>query len=340
MQRPKVWYLPPESHTRLVFRPESYRELLQRYDVRATEGERLITTAEAAQEAWQFDAIVTGWSSPPFSEEGLAKAEGLRIVAHSAGSVKHLFSERIVREILQPRAVVVFSANRAIAHNVAEATIGYLIAFSRRWFDQVQVIRASDGWSDPAIPKTGRFLTGATVGLISASTVGREVIRLLQPFDTRILVYDPQLTPEEACDLGVERLELDEVFAGSDFVSIHAPSIPATRQMVGRRQLRLLREGALLANTSRGSVVDHDALVEEARSGRFQVVLDVTEPEPLPAGHPLRRLPNVYVTPHVSGAGEYGYLRIGDTTLAALDDCFAGRPVAGRVDLGRWDLLA
>src|SRR5262249_38303951 len=152
---------------------------------------------------------------------------------------------------------------------------------------------------DPAVPHGGRYLRGAVVGLVSASTVGREVIRLLQPFDVTILLYDPYLTDADVRSLGVTKGSLDELFGRSEIVSLHAPSIPATRHMIGAEQLRRLRDGALLINTSRGSVIDHDALVAEARAGRIRVLLDVTDPEPLPLDHPLRALPNVQLTPHV-----------------------------------------
>jgi phosphoglycerate dehydrogenase-like enzyme len=340
MSRPRVRYLPPPSHTALVFRPEVYARLCDCFDLVATEGEARLTTEELEQGIDQYDAVVTGWGSPRFSAAALERAERLRLVAHSAGSVKFLFTPELVRDYLIPRGIAVTSANLAIAYNVAEATIGYLIAFSRGWFEQVQYIRETEGWANPAVPKSGQFLRGATVGIVSASTVGREVIRLLRGFDVRILVYDPGLFGPGVKNPGFELRSLDDLFAEADFVSLHAPSIPATRHMIGRDQLRRLRDGALLVNTSRGSVLDHDALLEEARTGRIKVVLDVTEPEPLPGDHPLCRLPNVYITPHVSGAGRDGYLRIGNLTAAALYECFDGRPIASAVDLSRWDELA
>jgi len=111
--------------------------------------------------------------------------------------------------------------------------------------------------------------------------------------------------------------------------------------MIGRQQLRRLRDGAVFVNTSRGAVVDHDALYQEAATGRIQVQLDVTDPEPLPPEHPLRKLPNVVITPHTSGAGNYGYLTIGDMTVQALEDFFAaGKPVSGQVRLDDWARLA
>jgi phosphoglycerate dehydrogenase-like enzyme len=215
-----------------------------------------------------------------------------------------------------------------------------MIMVPRRFVEQTTAIRTTGGWRDPGAGRAGLYLRGATVGLVSASTVGREVIRLLQPFDVRVLVYDPFLSERDAGRLDVERVELDDLFGRADIVSLHAPSIPATRHMVGAAQLAKLRDGALLINTSRGTVLDHDALLREAESGRIRVVLDVTDPEPLPAGHPLRALPNVYLTPHVSGGGAYGYHRIGDLTLEALEACFTDRPVVGAVDWSRYELLA
>jgi phosphoglycerate dehydrogenase-like enzyme len=215
-----------------------------------------------------------------------------------------------------------------------------MIMVPRRFVEQTTAIRTSGAWRDADAPANALYLRGATVGLVSASTVAREVIRLLRPFDVRVLVYDPYLSDRDAGRLDVEKVELDALFERSDIVSLHAPSIPATRHMIGAAQLARLRDGTLLINTSRGSVLDHDALFKAAETGRFRVVLDVTEPEPLPTDHPLRRLPNVYLTPHGSGGGAYGYFKIGDWTLEALEAFFAERPVAGAVDWSRYELLA
>lgn len=337
---PRIWYVPPESHTEKVFRPEVFAGLRERYDLVVTEGERRVSQAEVTEQAAGFDAIITGWGSPAFAPQALAGAERLRLIAHSAGSVKFLLPGSIVPDILVPRGVTVACANRALAYNVAEATVGYLIAIPRMWHEHIGAIRHQGEWLHPDLPKSGQFLSGGTVGLVSASTVAREVIRLLKPFPVRILVYDPLLSEAGARELGVERRELDALFAEADFVSLHAPSIPATRHMIGRGQVAAMKSGALLINTARGSILDHDALLEEARRGRIRVVLDVTDPEPLPPDHPLRALPNVYLTPHVSGAGAYGYFLIGDMTAAAVDAFFAGRPVEGAVNLRRWEELA
>ncbi|MBT5872208.1 MAG: hydroxyacid dehydrogenase, partial [Candidatus Latescibacteria bacterium] len=105
-------------------------------------------------------------------------------------------------------------------------------------------------------------------------------------------------------------------------------------------QLRLLRDGATFINTSRGSVLDHEALYQEAQTGRILVHLDVTDPEPLPPEHPLRPLENVTITPHTSGSGTYGYREIGRTIVESLEHHFSGQSVPGSVPLDKWEQLA
>jgi phosphoglycerate dehydrogenase-like enzyme len=210
---------------------------------------------------------------------------------------------------------------------------------SHRLMDHALVIRNTSGWRNPEVPSNGKSLMGSTVGIVSASKVGRNVIELLKPFKVDILVYDPYLSDWDAGRLGVKKADLDDLFVKSDFVTLHAPSIPQTRHIIGEKQLKLLRDGAVLINTSRGSVIDHSALLAEAQTGRIFVALDVTDPEPLPPDSPFRKLNNVILTPHVSGAGYYGYYMIGTTTLQALEDYFAKKPVDGAVDFSKYELI-
>jgi phosphoglycerate dehydrogenase-like enzyme len=154
------------------------------------------------------------------------------------------------------------------------------------------------------------------------------VIELLRPFDLRVLVSDPYFGEAEAAQLGVERRALDELLACADVVSLHAPALPSTRHLLDRRRLGLLRDGAVLVNTARGSLVDHDALLAELRAGRISAVLDVTDPEPLPADSPLFTLPNVVLTPHIAGALGTEVRRLGDLAIEELARYAAGRPFA------------
>jgi phosphoglycerate dehydrogenase-like enzyme len=339
MGKPRVLYIPTVSHTERVFKNETYQRMLERFDVKVNGTDTNYTAEQVAEEIRGFDGLVTGWGTPHLSESVFENADKLRIIAHSAGSVKG-FLRGAVEEYILPRNICVFSANGAIAYNVAEATIGLLIMTCRRFMDHALAIREKGVWKSRDIPSNGTYLTGSTVGIVSASKVGRAVIDLLKPFNVEILVYDPYLSEWEAGRLDVKKVELDELFARSDFVSLHAPSISETNKMIGGKQLKAMRDGAVLVNTSRGSVIDHDALLAELQTGRIMAALDVTTPEPLPPESPFRKLTNVIITPHVSGAGFYGYYMIGTTTLQALEDFFAGKPVKGAVDFSRYAVLA
>ncbi len=138
------------------------------------------------------------------------------------------------------------------------------------------------------------------MGVVSASLTGRRLIRLLAPFGCEVRVYDPYLSQEEADSLGVQRGSLEEVMT-SAIVSVHTPALAATHHLVDRHHLAQIPDGAIFVNSSRGSVVDEAALQDELVSGRFSAVLDVFDHEPLTSDHPLRRLPNVMLTPHVAG---------------------------------------
>jgi phosphoglycerate dehydrogenase-like enzyme len=337
MSKPKILYIPTNSHTERVFKKETYQRMLDQFDVKVNSTNTNYTTEKIAEEIKGFDGLVTGWGTPNLGEAIFENADKLGIIAHSAGSVKG-FLRGVAEKYIIPRNICVFSANKAIAYNVAEATVGLLIMTCRRFMDHTLAIREGLWHSD--VPSNGLYLTGSTVGIISASTVGRIVIELLKPFKVKILVYDPYLSDWDAGRMGIQKVGLDELFASSDFVSLHAPSISETNKMVGANQLKALRDGAVLINTSRGSVIDHDALLAELQTGRISAALDVTTPEPLTPDSPFRKLKNVILTPHVSGAGFYGYYMIGTTTLQALEDFFADKPVDGAVDFSRYSVLA
>ncbi len=339
MKKHKVLYLPTEAITRRVFSPEDFAQLTEEFHVTVNPTGTSMTTEALAKVIGEYDALITSWeASPELTADVMENAAKLQIIAHAAGSVKHFVSQEIIEKYLKPRGIVVFSGANAIAYNVAESTIGMMIMTARNWLNQARYIRETGGWRSPELCLEEQYLMGATVGVISASMVGRQVLRLLQPWDCQILLYDPYVSAQEAEALGAEKAELDELFRRSDIVTIHAPSIPETYKMIGAQQLRLLRDGATLVNTSRGSVIDEQALVEQAP--RLRICLDVTDPEPPLPDSPLRQSENIVLLPHVAGAGAYGYRKIGEATLQALRDHFAGRRVRGAVDYERFSILA
>lgn len=262
------------------------------------------------------EVLLTSWGAPPVDAAALANAPRLKAIVHAAGSVK-----RIVGADCWRRGIVVSSAAGANAVPVAEYTLAMVLLAGKRVLTAAHDYHRRGG-RPPIREPTGNY--GRTVGIVGASRVGRRVVELLRPFDLEVVVSDPLLDDPDS--LGVRRVELDELCAASDVVSLHAPAVPATRHMIGRRQLGLMRDGATLINTARGALVDHAALLAELAVGRISAVLDVTEPEPLPVDSPFFDLPNVLVTPHVAGAQGLEVQRLGASAVAELERYARGLP--------------
>ncbi|MEM9622020.1 MAG: hydroxyacid dehydrogenase [Pseudomonadota bacterium] len=261
-----------------------------------------------AEHLSQVEVLVTSWGCPRIDEQIIDQAPRLRLVAHLAGSVKGFIDDAVWR-----RGVQVVNAVAANAVPVAEFTVAAVLFANKRVFQlnqfylKYQENRAP--WTREA-PGVGNY--NKTVGIIGASHVGRLVISHLQRFDLRILLYDPYMTPLEARKLGAFKVGLTELLSQSHTVSVHAPLLNDTRHMLGARELALMADGATLINTARGAIVDAQALTAELRSGRLYAVLDTTDPEVLPPGHPLFNLPNVFLTPHIAGS-------LGDETQRLTD---------------------
>jgi phosphoglycerate dehydrogenase-like enzyme len=335
----KVLSLPPRSHIEMMFSPDDWAALCGEFDVCENHETHQKNSGQLREVIGEFDAVLTGWGSPRFTREVLEAAPNLQIVAHTAGTPRAIFDDDEVSDFLIPRGIIVYSGAHGIALNVAEMTIGLMIMMARRLPQhEVAFHQKKRGGADQ--PRNARGLLGATVGIVSASMVGRQTLRFLQPFGCEILLFDPLVSGEQARLLGAQKVELDELFERSDIVTLHAPNLPATQGMVGAVQLAKLRDGAAFINTSRGSVVDQEALLRECQNGRIFAALDVTTPEPLPADSDFWNLPNVFLTPHIAGQGKAGYERVGNGALQALRDCFAGRPVSGAVPLERYEFVA
>lgn len=239
------------------------------------------------------EVLYTSWWCPPITHDVLDKAPGLRAVVHAAGSVKHHITEACWQ-----RGILVSSAAAANAEPVAEYTLASILFANKRVLDIARLYREHRAplELDVRFPGFGNYRR--TVGIVGASRIGRRVIELLRPFELDVLVADPYLTD----DLGVPHVELDELFERCDVISLHAPSLPETRHLVDAGRLARMRDGATLINTARGALVDQDALIAELARGRLYAVIDVTEPDLLPADSPLYDLPNVLLTPHIAGS--------------------------------------
>jgi phosphoglycerate dehydrogenase-like enzyme len=272
------------------------------------------------------DGCLTSWGVARLDADVIAAAPRLQILAHMGSSVT-----RFVSDALWAQGVRVTTAAPALARDVAVTTLGLIIVGLKRIWPLGRHVRAG-GWREsPYWPS--RELYAKTVGIVGASHVGRHVIDLLRPFGTRILLYDPYVSPEEAAGLGVTKAELDDLLRQADVVSLHAPAKPETHHLLNAGRLALMKDDALLVNTARGTLMDEAALVDELRQGRFFAFLDVTDPEPPAADSPLRHLDNVVVTPHLAGCIE-DCGRLGEMAVEEMRRHFAGEPPLYEVTAG------
>jgi len=268
----------------------------------------------------EAEVLLGHWGCPRLDEAMLARAPRLGLVAYAAGTVKE-----VVTDAVFARGIRVTSGAPANAEPVAEFTLAAVL-----WAGKDVLWRRDGGRWRPGAAPLGNW--GRTIGLVGASAVGRRVIELLRPFPRlAVTLYDPYVTAEEATRLGVRKVELDELCATADVLSIHAPELPETHRLIGAAQLAALRAGATVINTARGSLLDHDALARELTDGRLYAILDVTDPEPLPADSPLRHLPNVFLTPHLAGSEGTELARLTAHAFDEIDRWRQGQPARHEV---------
>ncbi|UQA97926.1 hydroxyacid dehydrogenase [Streptomyces halobius] len=302
---------------------------LTRTDSRLVAHELAEPTPEVAAALADAEVLLTCWGAPPLTAPVLAAAPRLRAVVHAAGSVKHHITEACWQ-----RGIAVASAASVNALPVAEYTLAAILFANKRVLHaahRYRTLRARHDWHGE-LSGAGNY--GRTVGVVGASRIGRRVIELLHPFDLRVLLHDPYVDAAEAARLGTTPVPLDTLCADSDIVTVHAPELPATRHLLGARELALMPDGATLVNTARSSLVDETALLPELLTGRLHAVLDVTEPELPPPGSPLYDLPNVLLTPHIAGSLGGELHRLADRALDEVARFAAGLPFADPVHPG------
>ncbi|MBC7783412.1 MAG: hydroxyacid dehydrogenase [Burkholderiales bacterium] len=272
------------------------------------------------------DAVITGWGTIRLSPAMLANANRLKLIAHSAGTVKSLVDEWVF-----DHGIRITTAASANAVSVAQYTVAMMVSLLKQIPWIAQAYARGDQEETRRRRQLIRELMDMDVGIIGASRVGREVIAILRSYPRlTVKCFDPYLTPEQAAQLGVQPATMQEV-CRCQVVSIHAPDTPETHRMLGPRALALLPDHAVLINTSRGALVDEDALHTELKKRPLYVCLDVTDPEPPRADSPLRTAANVILTPHVAGALQQACKDMGELAISETLRFFAGQPLQHEV---------
>ena len=314
----------------VLFAPDYVARLAALGDVTWNESERSWTAEELRDRLPGVDAAISCWGTHCFDEEVLAKADRLRFIGHAAGSVANIASAAAY-----DRGITVVSANDHMAKGVAEWNLCAMLLGRRqlwRWADRVR----GGGWiqRDERQENVLR-VDGCTVGIIGYGAIARELIRLMEPFQCRILVHTRYLTKQEAATRGLELVSLETLLKESDVIHLLTSLRRDTYQMINAANLPLVRDGAVFINSSRGKIVDEAALIQELKKDRFVAVLDVYVKEPLPEGSPLRTLPNVFPSPHVGGSG--GEPRYVDVVVTNLEQFARGESPANAVTRQQWE---
>ncbi len=264
--------------------------------------ERAPAEEELVASIGDADVLISG--TEPVTARVLVAAPRLRIIAkHGVGY------ENIDLEAARARCIPVALAGGAIADSVADMAMGLLLAAARQIPQGNASVRRGE-WKRFVGPE----LTGKTLGIIGLGQIGKAVCRRAKGFGMRVVAYDAYPDRAFAASWGVTYLSLEELLEQADFISLHAPLTPETRQMIGAPQLASMKPEAYLVNTARGELVDEAALYEALRSGAIAgAASDVFMHEP-PRGSPLLTLDNFIAMPHSAGQTPEGLRRMGEIT--------------------------
>jgi phosphoglycerate dehydrogenase-like enzyme len=267
------------------------------------------------------EVLITSWGCPPLDEDVLRHAPRLGAVLHAAGSVRGHVGQPVF-----DRGILVTTAADANAEPVARYTLAAILwSLKKAPFLAADARVHRDDWSYRQRRGEPRAASPVVV-LIGFSRVGCRVARLLQLTGTAtVLVADPYADPAAVAATGAQLVTLADALPRADVLSLHAPDLPSTRNLIGAAELAALPAGATFINTARGALVDHAALEQACRAG-LHAILDVTDPEPLPRTSVLYELPNVMLTPHVAGSLGAETRLMTASALSELERYAAGLP--------------
>ncbi len=255
--------------------------------------ERQFTKDEFREVLIDKDICITGWGCPKLDDYVIEKANKLKVLAHTGGSVAYIASEALF-----DKGIKVLSGNNIYAESVAEGVMAYILCSLRELIYYNNEVKEGRWREDIFFNES---LLDKKVGLVGFGAIAKYLVKMLQPFRCKIKVYDPFLSEETLKEYGVQKATLEEIFQSCKIISLHASYRSETHHMINKNLLSMIQKDGLLINTARGGIIDEEALVEELEKNRFKAVLDVYEVEPLPLDSKLRTLQNVISIPHMGG---------------------------------------
>jgi lactate dehydrogenase-like 2-hydroxyacid dehydrogenase len=255
--------------------------------------------------------------SDPIDAEVLAAAPALRMISQYAVGY-----DNIDLAAAAARGIGVGNTPDVLTEATADLAFALLMAAARRVVEGMENVRRGEWitWGPEIL--LGQDVWGATLGIVGLGRIGQAMARRARGFGMPVLYTGREMHPEAAVALQAEYVTLEELLEHSDYISLHCPLTPQTRGLIGEAELRRMKSTAILINTARGPVVQSAALERALREGWIAGAgLDVTDPEPLPAAHPLAALPNCVITPHIASGSVKTRVKMTEITV---DNLLAG----------------
>ncbi len=280
--------------------------------------ERLDASEKVIQTLQPFDIILLMRERTALSETEYSQLPNLRFISQTGRTSVHLDLPSATRH-----GIAVTGTATDTGASTKELTIGLIFSLLRN-IPQVDRRMRSEQW--PPIP--GRILEGKTVGVFGFGRIGKEVARIMNALNTRVLGYSRTLTPERAAEVGAECVGMETLIRESDIITIHINSNAQTRGIIGDQEFAMMKRGAFLVNTARGPIVSEPALIRALETGQLGGVgLDVFDVEPLPMDHPLRRFDNAVLLSHRGYATVEVLSERYEQALENILDYLDGRPL-------------
>ncbi|HUP95507.1 MAG TPA: D-2-hydroxyacid dehydrogenase family protein [Burkholderiales bacterium] len=283
--------------------------------------ENIADRAELVRRLTPYDVIVAMRERTRFPADVINALPNLRLVVSTGGR-----NPSIDAEACAARNIALCSAHGAASgqSSTAEVAWALVLALTKRIPQAQQALRAG-GWQESVVTES---LAGKTLGVLGLGRLGKHVARYGQAFGMKVIAWSPHLTDERATEVSVRRVSKEALFAESDVVSLHLVSNAATKGIVGAAEIQAMKPSAYIINTSRGPLIDEQALLKALQERRIAGAgLDVFWTEPLPKDHPVRRLDNVVLTPHLGYVVDENLEKFYDNALKNIRNFIAGLPL-------------
>jgi D-3-phosphoglycerate dehydrogenase len=284
------------------------------------------TPGQLLPAARDADFILTQFA--PVNRQVIAAMDRAKLIVRYGVGV-----DNVDLEAARERGIAVCNVPDYCVDEVADQTLGFILAATRQIVPNCLRLRGGQWGLAVPVPEM-KALREMTVGVIGLGRIGREVLRRLIPFGCRIRVFDPAVPPAEIALLGAHPApSVEQLLPECDLVTLHCPSTPRTRRMIGRKELGSMKQGAILVNVSRGDIVDTAALVEALESGRLgAAALDVCDPEPIPPDHPLLKMSKVTLAPHIASVSSVAQRRLREGAANAIARAVRGEELQNVVN--------